>query len=70
VYHDRNQGHGNELLKAAEDIARENYFDELQLKVYRYDWKEAWYKRNGFEFLENGFEDNDEYAWLRKTLNN
>lgn len=61
----REQGHGNELLKDAEDIARACN-KSILLKVEQGTFMEDWYKRNGYRLHS----DEDEYVWLIKDIYN
>jgi GNAT superfamily N-acetyltransferase len=64
----RGKGHGNKLLEDAECAAKWYNFESICLKVDRSDWKEEWYKRHGYTFLEIEKDDDCEYVWLIKYL--
>lgn len=65
---DRNKGHGTELITEAERIIKEYGRNDATLYVEKDQWLVDWYKRLGYEIVENTSGD-DHYYTMGKKLN-
>lgn len=64
----RNQGHGNALLAEAERIIKEHGRNDATLYVEKDSWLVDWYKRLGYEIVENT-SGHEQYYTMGKKLN-
>ena len=61
----RREGIATALMKKAEEIVKENGFDEVQLKVQTdHTFQFEWYKRLGYKVVS----EDDDYHDMRKML--
>lgn len=64
---DRKQGIGNEILTMCEDVARQTGATFISLWVQEGSWMKDWYTRNGYQYLSQK-EDQENNIWMKKTL--
>lgn len=65
----RKNGYGDRIIEWVFGYAKSHSFKTIILNVVKNSWMEKWYKRKGFEYLEDC--EDDEYkgnVWLKKDL--
>ena len=63
---ERNKGIGTELIKLAEQIAKNSGFEEIHLAANRYAWTDNWYRRMGY----TAFYEDDTMRYFNKYILN
>jgi GNAT superfamily N-acetyltransferase len=63
----RGNGVGTTVMNLVPDIAKELGFDTVSLWCVKDTWLVDWYKKLGYEYLEDYPEENA--IWLRKKIN-
>lgn len=65
---ERNQGLGDSILMSADELARRVNAKQIILTVKDDSFMHNWYKRRGYEDLEDNYERRG-YVWMIKHLN-